>query len=190
MILRWIRSLWKMSFARYYQINRQTYSTVNTHKSKEEKCHRHHYFYQIYIIVIVLNIVFSCFVIHLIFFVAPAVETTASAVNENYELKSDIVLSNRSKDSIHYIYIDIGCFDGETVEHFIHFTPNSSLYDIITFEPDPNNYRLCEERLRQTKYSNRNIIILPKVAWIRDEKIDFQIDRGRKSRINSNKTGK
>jgi FkbM family methyltransferase len=103
---------------------------------------------------------------------------------KNINLNSDTSVSNR------YIYIDIGCFDGETIEHFIYFNPNSSFYDIITFEPDPNNYQLCKQRLTQPKYSNLNIIFIQKVVWIRDEKVFFRINHGRKSRINLNVTGK
>ncbi|CAF5060898.1 unnamed protein product, partial [Rotaria sp. Silwood1] len=42
-------------------------------------------------------------------------------------------------------------------------------YDIITFEPDPINYQLCKQRLKEKKYMNINIIILQKIVWIRDE---------------------
>jgi hypothetical protein len=97
---------------------------------------------------------------------------------------------NLHNHTIHYIYIDIGCFNGETVEHFLHFTPNSNIYEIITFEPDPQNYQLCKQRLIQTKYKNINITILQKVVWIRDEKVFFRTNRGKHSRITSNKTGK
>ncbi len=95
---------------------------------------------------------------------------------------------NLHNHTIHYIYIDIGCFNGETIEHFIYFNLNSINYDIITFEPDPINYQLCKQRLTQEKYRNYNIIIIPKVVWIRNEKISYHIDLGQRSRIDLSKT--
>jgi hypothetical protein len=91
-------------------------------------------------------------------------------------------------DSIHYIYIDIGCFDGESIEHFLWFVDNSSIYTIITFEPDPDNYRLCEQTLRQEKYSHMNIVISRRAVWIRDEEILFRAGQGSKSRIETEPT--
>ncbi|CAF1175018.1 unnamed protein product [Rotaria sordida] len=109
--------------------------------------------------------------------------------NDDDDDNETVILKNYNH-SIHHIYIDIGCFNGETVEHFIHFTPNSLLYDIITFEPDPINYRLCKKQLKQKKYQNYNIIIIRKAVWIHDEKVPFQINRGQRSRIDLNKTSK
>jgi hypothetical protein len=101
----------------------------------------------------------------------------------------DIIL-NIYNQSIHHIYIDIGCYNGETIEHFIHFNPDSLIYDIITFEPDPVNYHLCKHRLTQSKYRNYNIIIIPKVVWIRNEKVFYQINFGQTSRIDLSETSK
>ena len=89
-----------------------------------------------------------------------------------------------------FIYIDVGCYNGETVEHFIRFNPNSSFYDIITFEPDPENFLLCEKVLRQPKYANLSIQIIPKAVWVRDEKVSFQVGLGSRSRINLNISGR
>ena len=89
-----------------------------------------------------------------------------------------------------HIYVDIGCFNGETIEHFIHFEPNSSLYDIITFEPDPANYELCQTRLKQEKYRSYRIQIIKKMAWIEDGTVVFLIDRGQQSRIAIDSDGK
>ncbi|CAF2778284.1 unnamed protein product [Rotaria sp. Silwood2] len=108
-------------------------------------------------------------------------------VLKNYDKNKTLILKTYN-ESTHYIYIDIGCFNGETVEHFIHFTPNSSLYDIITFEPDPANYELCTKQLKQQKYQNYNITIISKAAWIRNEKVPFQINRGQRSRIDLSNT--
>lgn len=82
-----------------------------------------------------------------------------------------------------YIYIDIGCYNAETIEHFIHFYPESKSAEIIAFEPEPTNYQLCQHRLQQVKYSNYKIRFLQKAVWIRNEKVSFQINRDRSSRI-------
>jgi len=110
-------------------------------------------------------------------------QSTFLSPNESITLN----IHNRSP---HFIYIDIGCFNGETVEFFIHFNPNSTLYDIITFEPDPVNYKLCKQKLSQPKYKNYNIIIIPKAVWIHNGKVSYHIGRGKKSRIYQSKTSK
>ena len=142
--------------------------------NKKEKYRQRRYCFQLCLIIIILLIILTFFtMILMIAFVLP----------EKFEV------FNRNP-STRYIYIDIGCFNGETIEHFLHFVPNSTQYDIITFEPDPFNYRLCEQRLRQKKYANYSITILQQVVWIRDEKVAFQTDLGRFSRIQKNQTGK
>ena len=95
----------------------------------------------------------------------------------------------QSSISPRFIYVDVGCYNGETIEYFLHFHANSSLYDIITFEPDPENFLLCEKTLRQAKYAHLNIQIIRKVVWVRDEKVLFRIGEGSRSRINSNASG-
>jgi len=117
-------------------------------------------------------------------------KSTIDEVAINHALETDTLVSNGQNSSTHFIYIDIGCFNGETIEHFLHFIPNSRVYDIITFEPDPYNYELCKQRLIQKKYADINITILQKVVWIRDEKVFFRTDRGRYSRITTHKAGK
>ena len=107
-----------------------------------------------------------------------------------YDFADDEIVLNPKRYSHHYVYIDVGCFKGETVEHFIHFNNNSALYDIITFEPDPDNYRLCRRALKQKKYAHLNIMILHKVAWIRDGPVLFQTERGSESRIHLNGTSR
>ena len=140
----------------------------------KENARQRRYFNQLCILIIVLLIIFTFFLmIRMISLLLP-----------------DKLEAFYPRTSPRYIYIDIGCYNGETIEHFIHFVPNSSRYDIITFEPDPYNYQLCEQRLRQQKYANMSITILPKVVWIRDEKVFFHTDLGRFSRIQTNETGR
>ncbi|UJR13677.1 hypothetical protein I4U23_000689 [Adineta vaga] len=93
-----------------------------------------------------------------------------------------------SSQAMRHIYIDIGCFNGETIEYFLHFITDSDTYEIYTFEPDPDNYRLCQKRLSDKKYAQHNINIIQKVAWIRNEKVYYRTERGRQSRISLNMT--
>ncbi len=149
-----------------------TIPRVNT----KEKHRQRRYFYQICILIIILLIILTFFImILMISFLLP----------EKFE-----AWNRNSSPRPRYIYIDIGCFNGETIEHFLHFIPNSTHYDIITFEPDPFNYQLCEQRLKQKKYANISITILQQVVWIRDEKVSFQTDLGQFSRIHTNQTSR
>jgi FkbM family methyltransferase len=118
----------------------------------------------------------------------PKTQQIYSVQQSAYLSSDDEIVLHVHNDTKHYIYIDIGCFNGETIEHFIHFNPDSINYDIITFEPDPRNYQLCKRRLTQNKYRNYNIIIIPKIVWIRDEKLSYKIDLGQRSRIDLTKT--
>ena len=114
--------------------------------------------------------------------------TDTIASDHLYESGEDKLVLNPKGHPYHYVYVDVGCFKGETVEHFIYFNSNSTLYDIITFEPDPDNYRLCRRALKQKKYAHLNIMILHKVAWIRDGPVLFQTEHGSESRIAGNGT--
>ncbi|CAF0977884.1 unnamed protein product [Adineta steineri] len=118
----------------------------------------------------------------------PEILQTYDVHRLKYLSENESMTYNIYRNKINYIYIDIGCFNGETIEHFIHFTPQSILYDIITFEPDPINYQLCKQKLSQAKYRDYNIFIIPKVVWIYNGKISYQINRGQKSGIYNNKT--
>ncbi|UJR33566.1 hypothetical protein I4U23_021004 [Adineta vaga] len=107
-----------------------------------------------------------------------------------YLLRNESMSLNIYEHTVQSVYIDIGCFNGETIEHFIHFTRNSILYDIITFEPDPVNYHLCKEKLSRAKYKDYNIFIIPEVAWIYNGKVSYRIDRGEKSGLYRKKSNK
>ncbi|CAF3667648.1 unnamed protein product [Rotaria sp. Silwood1] len=136
--------------------------------------------------IILSTVALVIFILTLFIYLILSEESRSSETNDIFNSHNEIILRNRNNYSIHHIYIDIGCFNGETIEHFIHFIPNSTFYDIITFEPDPINYQLCKQRLKEKKYMNINIIILQKIVWIRDEQIYFQTEQGRLSRINMN----
>ncbi|CAF1292265.1 unnamed protein product [Rotaria sp. Silwood1] len=174
-----------MSFKLMYQTTRRIYFILGLCTKKTRKLQQRYYFYRISLILIFILIftIFSTISLN-----QSLSKSDYSNILLNHDSNATVILKNYNNQSIHHIYVDIGCFNGETIEHFIHFTPNSVLYDIITFEPDPFNYEICKKQLRQQKYQNHNIIIIPKAAWIRDEKVPFQIDRGGKSRIDLNQT--
>jgi hypothetical protein len=189
-ILRYLYRLWEICFQLYYRITRRMYPTLTPYENKKDKLGRRRHVYQIYIAIIFLLIVLVFFLINFIGSQLLLDKSEISEIENIYDSVKEKIVLNIHKYSIHHIYIDIGCFNGETIEHFIHFIPNSTFYDIITFEPDPDNYQLCKKRLRQKKYQHLNIIIIPKVVWIRDEKVYFRAERGRESRIDVNQTGK
>ena len=159
---------------------------TNKKETYEQQCCISRICLRIVFIVIILTFSITLFMIAILL----PEKSIIAEENDISTLDSELFLSNLLKSSSNYIYIDIGCFNGETIEHFLHFVPNSARYDIITFEPDPLNYQLCKQRLSQKKYAHMNIIILQKVVWIRNEKVSFQTDYGRLSRIQMNETGK
>jgi hypothetical protein len=181
-IFRCIHFLWKISCQAYYQITGRAYPTSNLHLNKKEKLQQRPYVKQMSIAIIFVLIISIFYIINFAF----SFESTTSATTISYKTKTETMVEY----SIRHIYIDIGCFNGETIEHFIHFIPNSAMYDIYTFEPDPDNYRLCKNRLLQKKYAHLSITILQKVVWIRDEIVYFRAEGGRQSRISLNVTGK
>jgi len=166
------------------------YSRLNTRINKKGIGRQGHSFWQLYIVISLIIVVLIFFIMNLTLPFRLPENSTISEVTTIHTSQTETVVSNRQNSSTHFIYIDIGCFNGETIEHFIHFIPNSRVYDIITFEPDPYNYELCKQRLTQKKYADINITILQKVVWIRDQKVFFQTDRGRYNRITRHKTGK
>ena len=183
-IFRCICFLWKMSFKVYYQTTGQTYPTLNPHQSNKEKLQQRRYVKQMYIAIIFILIVSIFFIINFFVSFLLSEKSMISEINISYGTDTGMVVNY----PIRHIYVDIGCFNAETIDHFLHFTPNSALYEIYTFEPDPDNYRLCKKRLSLKKYSKLNIIILQKVVWIRDTTVYYRAERGRQSRISLNIT--
>lgn len=138
-----------------------------------------------YLIGCIIIITVICLILFTIQFLIRKLESFKGYSDISYPDLDTLVFAHEN-DSMHNIYIDIGCYNGETIEHFIHFFPESANYDIITFEPEPSNYELCRQTLQQEKYKKYSITILPFAVWIRNEQVFFQINRGRQSRINGN----
>jgi hypothetical protein len=163
---------------------------LNLHSKKKNSYQQ---YYQIYLLCILL--VFIILILSIINLIDYFSTRTYFETLQIYNVHKSTYLSSDKEivfhlhnHTIHYIYIDIGCFNGETIEHFIYFNPDSINYDIITFEPDPINYQLCKNRLTQDKYQNYHIFIIPKIVWIRNEKLSYYIDHGQRSRIDLSKT--
>lgn len=138
----------------------------------------------------IISFIFICFILSVILFSTRKPSNKTKLLNDTFPnlSYSDLyrLTLEHENDSLHKIYIDIGCYNGETIEHFIHFFPDSITYDIITFEPEPSNYELCKKTLQQDKYKDYSITILPFAVWVRNERVFFQTNQGRKSRINGN----
>ncbi|CAF0846441.1 unnamed protein product [Adineta steineri] len=87
-----------------------------------------------------------------------------------------------------FFYIDLGCFDGRDIDHFLHFHKNEALslgnLYIITFEPDPINYPVCKSKQTLPKSVNRTVYNA--AVWIKNGKVRYATERGQKSRVDKN----
>jgi len=61
----------------------------------------------------------------------------------------------------HEVFIDAGCFDGQTILDFIDYCPNYK--KIYALEPDPRNFLLVKEKIGRKKL--RNLTLLEKGVW-------------------------
>ena len=68
------------------------------------------------------------------------------------------------------IFVDVGGFDGFTSEEFIRRSPDYAALHV--FEPDPTNYRRCENRLA----AHRNVYLWPYGAGSSDVTLRFSSD--------------
>ncbi|CAF2768413.1 unnamed protein product [Rotaria sp. Silwood2] len=119
----------------------------STFRSKtKEQFRQRHYIHHISTTIILTIFASILFIITLFMYLFLSGKSRSSITNDTVHADDEIILRNRNEYSIHHIYIDIGCFNGETIEHFLHFIPDSIFYDIITFEPDPDNYQLFLNR--------------------------------------------
>lgn len=188
-LFRSINSFWEFNLKLLNRMTKRRHPTLNLYKNKKYKYQRYYFICLIFILLIFLIIS-----LNKLFSTSTYSDFDTLAIYNVYKstyLSSDEnMVLNIYNQSRYHMYIDVGCFNGETIEHFLHFIPNSTFYNIIIFEPDPQNYKLCQRRLRQKKYANIHIIILQKVVWIRDEKVFFHTNRGRSSRIHLNAPGK
>ncbi len=188
-LFRSINSFWEFNLKLLNRMTKRRHPTLNLYKNKKYKYQRYYFICLIFILLIFLIIS-----LNKLFSTSTYSDFDTLAIYNVYKstyLSSDEnMVLNIYNQSRYHMYIDVGCFNGETIEHFIHFNPNSLIYDIITFEPDPINYEICKRILSQDKYRNYNIFIIPKVVWIRDEKVSYQIDLGQRSRIDLSETSK
>ena len=95
------------------------------------------------------------------------------------------IVHNKSR---RYFYLDLGCFDGRDIDHFIHFhaediAKNGTL-NIIAFEPDPINFSAC--RSRQRKHTTIPITIYDTAVWTSSGKVRYATEKGQKSKIDPN----
>lgn len=78
------------------------------------------------------------------------------------------------------IFIDGGCYDGETDRFFVKWC-SGDYRKIFAFEPDVANYRNCLEKLK--KEDIRDLILYNKGLWDRETTLSFQETGGVGSKI-------
>lgn len=79
------------------------------------------------------------------------------------------------------IFIDAGCYDGDTAFDFIRWC-NGNYKKIYAFEPDNDNYEVCVKNLKQTQ----NVEIIKKGLWDIQTELRFSEDFSDASRISDN----
>ena len=77
------------------------------------------------------------------------------------------------------VFVQAGCFIGDTVEEFIKFRGNNPNDVIYTFEGDPINYEISKRNLE--KYSN--VYVSKLGLWDKDDILFFSSGRGPRSRV-------
>lgn len=104
---------------------------------------------------------------------------------EPYFINHTVTPQNRTH---RFFYLDLGCFDGRDIDHFIHFhgediAKNGTL-NIIAFEPDPINFSAC--RSTQRKHPSVPITIYDTAVWTEAGKVRYATEKGQKSKIDPN----
>lgn len=104
---------------------------------------------------------------------------------EPFLINQTVLPQNRTH---RFFYLDLGCFDGRDIDHFIHFHAEDILkngtLNIIAFEPDPINFSAC--RSVQRKHPNIPITIYDTAIWTEAGKVRFATEKGQKSKIDPN----
>jgi len=73
------------------------------------------------------------------------------------------------------VYVDLGCYNGDTIEGFVKFS-KGSYKKIYGFEPHPDNYRKTQESVDSSGYKNVNLV--NKGAWSRTCTLAFGRNSG------------
>lgn len=76
------------------------------------------------------------------------------------------------------VFLDCGCFDGDTSKQFIEWC-NGKYDRIIAFEPDKNNYEVCENNCREVK----NFTLYPNATGSHRGRINFNMRASGASKI-------
>jgi len=108
--------------------------------------------------------------------VSPAkiIKTTPS--NEKKQYFGEPFLQPVSQE----IFLHLGCGDGETINQFRDWC-SDQYRQIIAFEPDPINYRVCIDKIEKEKI--KNIDIINKGAWDKKQILTFESGKGTTSTV-------
>ncbi|MDR0516773.1 MAG: FkbM family methyltransferase [Fibromonadaceae bacterium] len=80
------------------------------------------------------------------------------------------------------IYVDVGCFDGYTIEKFIQFC-GGKYKKIYGMEPDPINFDITKKCI--TNKGFENVALIAKGAWSKEDILSFSNNASGSSKISS-----
>lgn len=111
---------------------------------------------------------------------------TAGEVFVNYGCQY-FDLEELAKHTDEEIFVDAGCYDGMDSLQFLLWS-SANIKRIIAFEPDKDNYNICESNLK--KYCKVDYELFNLGVWDRDEELYFQNDMINSYESKIVKTGK
>lgn len=94
-------------------------------------------------------------------------------------------IDNLFKPSEEEVFIDAGCYDGESTLDFINWC-HGKYKKIYAFEPDSKNFKICQEMFKQTQINDFELMNVG--LWNKDEVLSFTNTGGGDSRINDTGT--
>lgn len=108
------------------------------------------------------------------FKISGKIEYLDKCTTEKSEVYTDII-----KPSANDVYMDLGAYNGDTIEEFISFSGGCKT--IIAVEPDRKNYKKLVKNVEKLD----NIIAFNNVIWNSDTDIQFSSKKGRQSSVDN-----
>lgn len=103
---------------------------------------------------------------------------------EKYFNNGSLNASARSLTRQSY-FIDVGCFDGRDIDHFIHFhwqeIKQKGKLQIFAFDADPINFSACKSA--EKRHPRISHTFIDSAAWIEDGIVEYSFEKGQRSRI-------
>jgi FkbM family methyltransferase len=93
--------------------------------------------------------------------------------SSNYLHKGSYFQQEFFKPQNEEIYVDAGCYDGDTIKDFVGFC-EGNYKKIFGFEPHPVNFQNATENIKAWGFSN--VEIIQKGVWSTDDEFSFSLD--------------